>query len=535
MYSLDLNIDMIGIASESVTTSSSQDSVIAVGDFLDSISREGLCVLASRLNHDIRCFYDLPCCVPTFGTFNVIIPLVFENGEKWIARIPRPGRMFKDPNPDFLGRFMHSLVVTTAVVRERTSIPVPEIHGWSPRDDNIAGCPYMFMDFVEGVSLGDCFQDLSPEKTTSIIYEWAMYTWELTRLTFPAIGCLGLKQDTKRLVVQEFISAGSLGQGRDENLNGRGPYTSVADYLFGISNLKKMVPLDGSSYDRFSFSTYIETLIPFALKPQWNDGPFCLAHDDFNVQNILINPETGRITAVLDWDYAAVKPIQSLLSYPESLRWDLLAPVNSSFSSHQVDWAQTYRRQWAEAMLLASKNIPTGCHANVVDFLDDSPFYAELERGLGEAWRESEALKFCSAMVYGGYSPAVLKIAGHGVRTGPWMGVYGMRSGYMVPADLETRHSANLRTKSTQIISASPISLDRAERSSVLGRNWVGPSFNGTRRRIRKTLGRVCASWGSNRDSSGDLEKPAVWKGRGWWAMTGRRFYGVRERTMVLD
>jgi hypothetical protein len=114
-------------------------------------------------------------------------------------------------------------------------------------------------------------------------------------------------------------------------------------------------------------------------------------------------------------------------------------------------------------MLLASKRIPTGCHFG---FLDDCPFYAELEHGLSESWRESEALKFCNAIVNGGYSPVALKVAAYGVRTGPWMVVYGMRSGYMVPADLET---ANLRRKSTQIISASPISLDCAEQSPVLG------------------------------------------------------------------
>jgi hypothetical protein len=356
-----------------------------------------------------------------------------------------------------------------------------------------------------------------------------MYTWELTRLTFPAIGCLGLKSDTKRLTVQKFISAGSVGQGRDETLNLRGPYTSVADYLFGISNLKKSAPLDTSSYDRFSFGTYLESLIPFALKPEWNEGPFCLAHDDFNVQNILINPETGRITAVLDWDYACVKPIQSVLSYPESLRWDLLAPVNSSFEAYQIIWAQTYRRHWAESMVIASQNIGTGHHLDVMEFLDDSPFYAQLERGLGESWRECEALKFCSEIVYGSHSPSVLKVAGNGVRTGPWMGLSALRSGYMMPADLETRTSTPLRRKSTQISLRG--SVEDTDRMPVLGKRKEQTFRNSTRRRIRKVLDRVCDSWGRGQT----VEKVKTMRKRAWWDVMGRKFYGVRERTMVLD
>jgi len=532
-------------------TSTSGGSVMAVEDFLCGISREGLCTIASRYNN-IQCSSDPTLCIPTFGTFNVVIPIHFENGEKWIARIPRPGRMFATSNPKLLERIMSSLVVTTRLVRERTSIPVPEIHGWSSHDDNEAGCPYMFMDFIEGISLGDCLQDLSAEKTSNIIYEWAMYTWELTRLTFPAIGCLGIHPETQRIAVKRYISAGSVDQGRDAITPFyRGPYTSVSDYLFGISTLKKMAPHDHLSYDRYAFGTYLESLIPFAVKPEWNKGPFCLVHDDFNVQNILVDPIKGRITAIIDWDYACIKPIQSLLSYPESLRWDLLAPVNSSLEQYQIQWAQTFRNQWADAMILASRRINTGCHvANVNEFLDDSSFFAELEKGLGESWRETEAMKFCGEIVYGERSGDVLELAARGMRSGPWMKRQGNRAGYDFPLDLETqvRSSPSSPTTTTKKMKRLSI-IDKVgalrngrakKRSGSPQKNceWREKFLN--RKRVRKFLGRIY------HDSSSDEEicfngrivvekmEPLRKQAR-WWTIFGRRFYGVRERTFQLE
>jgi len=515
---------------------------MAVEDFLGSISREGLCKIASRLNNDLLCISDPVSCVPTFGTFNVVIPVLFETGEKWIARIPRPGRMFSQPNPELLEQIMQSMAVTTTIVRQRTSIPVPQIHAWSAYDDNEAGCAYMFMDFVEGESLGDCLQTLPADKMSNVIYEWAMYHWELTRLSFPAIGCLGLSPDYQQVIVQQYLSAGSVDQGRDAiGPFFRGPFTSVADYLFGISTLKKMAPLDDVSYDRFSFGTYLESMIPFALKSQCNNGPFYLTHDDFNVQNILINPNSGRITAILDWDYACIKPMQSLIAYPESLRWDLLESVNNTYEQYQIDWSRQYRKQWADALLLASRNIPTGCHVNVTEFLDDSPFFAELEKGLGESWRESEAMRFCNAIVYGEPSPEVLKLAARGMRNGPWMTIYGNRMGFTPPLDLEIQSPApvtvvpkrgSLVTKIKSGMGARKLS--KKSSPSRLCEWKVFRDRGLIRKRLRRALTR------GRQDDDISLHKPAAEKARKretWWMILARKLsgYGVRERTLSLE
>jgi len=531
--------------------SNSASSIFEVEDFLAGISRQGLCNIASRHNNGIPCYSDPLTCVPTFGTFNIIIPILFVNGDKWIARIPRPGRMPSQTNPRLLEETMASLEITTRVVRTRTRIPVPPIYGWSPTDDNEAGCPYMFMDFVEGVSLGDCFRELPPDKTISIIYEWALYTWELTHLQFNELGCLAPKSGNVQ--VQKFLSAGSvhfhLGHDKDNTRQFHGPFRSAADYLFGISNLKKNPPVDNQSYDRFSFGTFLESMIPYALKPTYMYGPFCLCHDDFNVQNILVDPIEGHITAVIDWDFASVKPIQSLLSYPESLRWDLLAAVSQSYEPYQAEWSRTYRRYWADALALASKNVATGVHLDIRDLLDDSPFYAQLERGLGESWREAEALKFCNAILYGTESTEILRRSGRALRAGPWMSMYGVRAGYLTPPDLEPpvpvappAPSPHRQHESLPLReSASPggvlkKKVRKVEKNKVLC-DWkgLGERVRHRRKRLSDAVDRLCRNLVHETDSVTTLignEKGAGEKQEDWFTVLGKK---IKRRSFRLE
>jgi Phosphotransferase enzyme family len=405
----------------------------------------------------------------------------------------------------------------------------------------------MFMDHVEGTSLGDCLNSLSPQKTRTIIYEWANYAWELTRVSFPAIGCLGLDHASQSVEVQQFISSGSVDQGRDTiGSYYRGPYLSVSDYLFGISNLKKMAPLDDKSYERFSFGTYLESMIPFALKPEYNRGPFYLVHDDFNVQNILIDPQSGHITAILDWDYACIKPLQSLLAYPDSLRWDILSAVTPNIEQYQIEWSRQWRKHWADAMLLASQNVDTGCIIDIRSYLNDSPFFALLERGLGESWREVEAMKFCNAVVYGKFSADVVKLGGKSMRNGPWMALYGERAGYGLPSDLRNKPVPLGRPPRRQSI-ALMLKMGKASGEQKSPKKiktciWEWKIFRDRilhRKRLRRFMDRLCQN--PRRDdedtylSKEHPEKPRTSTSSDWWTTLGRKFYSGQEGTLRLE
>jgi Phosphotransferase enzyme family len=439
-----------------------------------------------------------------------------------------------------LARVMESMAATTQLVREKTAIPVPRIYGWSATDEEV-GAPYMLMDWVEGVSFGDCLQTLEFEKTVDIIYQWATYVWELTRLQFPSIGCLRPSSSRSRVHVKKYLSQGSVDQGRDRLSLFRGPFSSVSDYLYGISNLKKSAPADGMSFDRFSFGTYLESFIPYALRPSLNKGPFVLCHDDFNVQNLLIDPVEGRITAVIDWDFAAVKPLQSLLGFPESLRWDLLAPYTPTpYEDYQIEWSRKFRPIYAHALLLASRNIDTGLEVDVEDLLEDSPFYAQLERGLGEAWREGETMKFCGGLIYGANSGDMLRWAAQSMRLGPWMKAYGRKTDLTSPIDAGFNESsvppkpilpppasatAAVKWEEPVRISKAPTHSSAIDTPKKIVKRCEWREKFLQRKRLRRIFGRLCRN--SSDDSLGlkvrMIEKPTVVKKGRWWTLLGRR------------
>ena len=191
-------------------------------------------------------------------------------------------------------------------------------------------------------------------------------------------------------------------------------------------------------------------------------------------------------------------------------------------------------------MVLASRNIDTGCRVvNVMEFLDDSPFFAELERGLGESWRETEAMKFCSAVVYGGGSNNVLKLAGRGMRSGPWMTIQANREAFPLPGDLERPSPKRPNTNISKM--GRQCHLRKTIVSPRKGCVWREQFLQ--RKRIQKFLGRLCQDVDDgegvclNVDIGGGekIVEPLRKQARGWWTFLGKRLYGVRERTLQLD
>jgi Phosphotransferase enzyme family len=292
----------------------------------------------------------------------------------------------------------------------------------------------------------------------------------------------------------------------------------------------------------------LESLIPFAVKQEWNKGPFVLCHDDLNVQNILVDPATGHITAILDWDYASVKPLQSLLAYPESLRWDILDPYYHRFSEYQQQWSQCYRPLWHDALMFAAESINTGIHieaSKLAEMLEDSTFYAELERGLSESWRESEAMMFCNGYVYGDLSRDVLESAGRGITAGTWMTTHGTRAGFKAPKQKQSSNCkrSNFVAKVKASIKKKKASVHEGGVSAKPKKGYSWTSFREKVRQRRKTRKVVEALCEKSDEDNQELnprprvieKKTPVRKRGGWWTFLFRRFYARKERTVMLE
>lgn len=159
----------------------------------------------TRLTDWVSTFHKdgLPCKLTTHklddsrGAFNMNCKVDFSNGEKWMVRFPMVGKVI---NAD---EKVEIEVATMNLIRQRTTIPIPEIKAWGLAVDNSLGIgPFMMIDFVEGVSVADILQTPDArimqedvgERVIDIIFRQTIdFLLQLRKLDFPRIGSLTLE------------------------------------------------------------------------------------------------------------------------------------------------------------------------------------------------------------------------------------------------------------------------------------------------------------------------------------------------------
>lgn len=88
------------------------------------------------------------------GSYNVGQKIVFEDGTTWLLRFPR----VKSICPKYADEKVVMEVEALSLIRERTSVPVPDVKAWGLADSNPLGLgPFILMDFIDGVCLNGVF------------------------------------------------------------------------------------------------------------------------------------------------------------------------------------------------------------------------------------------------------------------------------------------------------------------------------------------------------------------------------------------
>jgi hypothetical protein len=131
------------------------------------------------------------------GSFNWTCKVLFTDGEQWMVRFPRGGKV---KNAD---EKVEIEVATMNIVHQQTDIPVPEVKAWGLAADNKLGLgPFIITSFIEGVSLGDILQDpespdarlirgdISEGDIETIYQQIAHFMLQLSKLNFSKIGSL---------------------------------------------------------------------------------------------------------------------------------------------------------------------------------------------------------------------------------------------------------------------------------------------------------------------------------------------------------
>ncbi|KAG9197456.1 hypothetical protein G6514_001553 [Epicoccum nigrum] len=256
------------------------------------------------------------------GSFNLSLVIRFDDGGlKAVIRFPKPGITATNIRDEKV----ENEVQVLEFLRERTTVPVPRVVSWGLTKDSPAQLgPFMIMDFVgenarDEVVLGS---DVDDTKLDYIYEQLADYMLQLSRLDFTTIGAITKNSSSNkwdasarpltynmnelRTVVSKFPTKG----------DPTAPFKSANSYLHSLAD-KHLVHLQiqrnlannrDDARKRFIARHQFKKLISrYCIG---DTGPFKLYCDDLQPSNMLADPDTLRITAVLDFEFTNAMPAQ---------------------------------------------------------------------------------------------------------------------------------------------------------------------------------------------------------------------------------
>ncbi len=203
---------------------------------------------------------------------------------------------------------------------KNTTIPIPEVIAYDASAENPIAHEYTLLTRIRGVPLSDVYESLDDQQTTWILDQLIDFLSQLQAHPWEGIGGLALGADGESAIAQvvdeSFWQAPDVEQfwplGETvATLNIQGPYRTYVDYV--SAQVKQYIRLIRIHHNLWFMLDAIPRLEAFiAALPlhsaELNKVPLRLAHKDLHFANIMFDPSSDTITAVLDWEFSGVVP-----------------------------------------------------------------------------------------------------------------------------------------------------------------------------------------------------------------------------------
>ncbi|RVD89634.1 uncharacterized protein DFL_000633 [Arthrobotrys flagrans] len=262
------------------------------------------------------------------GAFNKLY-LMDRCNDSWILRVTLPVDPYYKTSSE---------VATIKLIKSFTSLPVPRViahYGGAPEaspSDGCLGLEWILMTKLPGKNLTDAWSEMDIGKKIRVVELLADKLHELytcKEAQFSSIGNVyqpSVQTDTSErgasygpaaYTVGRIVSMPFFWNQRLRQPVNRGPFASSAEWLTSrlqlveyectqILNSDSVNSNEKEDAARFKslsqrLSKHIQFFVPANEK-------FVLHHDDVNAGNILVDPTTGDLTGVLDWECVSVLP-----------------------------------------------------------------------------------------------------------------------------------------------------------------------------------------------------------------------------------
>lgn len=268
------------------------------------------------------------------GSFNFCICVTFnDGGPDAVIRFPKPGHTstaLRDEKVANEVQFMKYL-------RQNTTIPLPQVIDWGLTEESPQRLgPFIIMEYVDGTRLSTFLQQptenegedvvLNPEiddTTLDIIYDQlADYVVQLSELNFDSIGSISKDPTsntwsvTGRPLTYNMNELATVVSGYPTEEFPAAQFASVNKYFQNLANehlihfrtQRNLANNHEDAQKRFIARYRFKQLIPqYCIEDAGPFKPFC---DDLQPSNMLVDPKTLQITAVLDFEFTNTMPAQ---------------------------------------------------------------------------------------------------------------------------------------------------------------------------------------------------------------------------------
>ncbi|KAJ5712880.1 uncharacterized protein N7483_010061 [Penicillium malachiteum] len=240
--------------------------------------------LATNLNGGVKCEFKLGTHFGVgsmMGCANYHAWLCFENGDRWIVRIPRTG--FSDVPLDLVEYLVMSEYATLKFL-ESTNIPVPKpfAHALASDPGNRVGVSYILMQALPGKPF--YAHESSDDQKKHVLEQLGDMLIEISKHPFSRAGSLKIEGNE--------VEIGPIASNRFVALNTYGPFDSSSEYL---------------TREAFLFYHFPRQNIQSLVSEDDTSGQFFLKHVDDKGDHLLVD-ENFNITGIIDWQFSRTVP-----------------------------------------------------------------------------------------------------------------------------------------------------------------------------------------------------------------------------------
>jgi hypothetical protein len=245
----------------------------------------------------------------TDGAFHEVNILAFADGWTCI------GRFAKDDKHPLK---IESEVATMRYVRQRTTIPVPEVYLVNLNPCHVVGAQFIIMQRIEGTNLCKIWEELDLDQKNAALDQVIDVMVQLSGLKFSEIGSLRYDGSPGPLCTEQ------------EETPHRGPFSSAREFMVSAmpgERIENGTPTKATRINR-KLKTYIEEAFRKYSPHSILDQPFRLMHSDFHSQNMLFTwddkNKSPQLTGIIDWDWSRTALPYEFFEYPtfiQDIHW----------------------------------------------------------------------------------------------------------------------------------------------------------------------------------------------------------------------